>query len=217
MDRKFQDSLLDGDSAKGVKLGLGLTSGDFWARCGGCKNVYRGLDSLVNVDVKTILKVSSIDEKEIVMPVWMRHEAKKEYYYLVRNVNGMGEEEQSLGCNVRCVANEDGNIGAGDRRCNAVYELAARQIDAATVEVSWFYSEISQGAAPLRFEIYHGSSDDTVNYNTIAAEVCYSGRRYYRCRIGGLAGISHVFDIMSVDAAGNKHGRSMVRIQMCGN
>jgi hypothetical protein len=42
MEAKFFDSLYEGDSPHGIKLGMGLTGGDFWPRIAGCQVLYRG-------------------------------------------------------------------------------------------------------------------------------------------------------------------------------
>jgi len=42
MEAKFFDSLNGGDSAKGIKLCMGITDGDFWTRTEGAAVLYKG-------------------------------------------------------------------------------------------------------------------------------------------------------------------------------
>jgi len=74
MDAKFFDSLYEGDSANGVKLGMGLTGGDFWPRVGGCQNLYRGQDGST-IDFENILAVTEIEEESITVPGFAGHQA----------------------------------------------------------------------------------------------------------------------------------------------
>ena len=56
MDAKFFDSLFDGDSPNGIKLCMGITGGDFWAREAGCQNLYRGA-SIDVIDFDTVEQI----------------------------------------------------------------------------------------------------------------------------------------------------------------
>ncbi len=49
MEAKFFSGLFEGDCVNGIKLGMGLTSGDFWPRVNGCLDLYRG-ESAYDID-----------------------------------------------------------------------------------------------------------------------------------------------------------------------
>ena len=92
MDAKFFDGLYEGDSPNGVKLGMGLTGGDFWSRVEGCRNLYRG-EGPFDLDFERLVAVGDIDASQIVSDA--AHEAGSVYYYVLRDVNGCGDEVHS--------------------------------------------------------------------------------------------------------------------------
>ena len=72
MDVKFFDSLSEGDSANGVKLCKGLTSGDFWAQIAGCQIIYRG-QNVEDADFENILAVTLVGNTQISLPDFLEH------------------------------------------------------------------------------------------------------------------------------------------------
>ena len=94
MDAKFFDSLYEGDSPNGVKLGMGLTGGDFWPRVADCSVLYRG-SSMEGIDFASLLAVAEAEASEISPPSYVPHNSGSIYFYVVSRANNCGCEEQT--------------------------------------------------------------------------------------------------------------------------
>ncbi len=108
MEAKFFDSLYGGDSANGVKLCMGLSDGDFWARPAGVQLLYKGQDS-IDIDFGRIAGVSNINnniEAASGQPL-------SRWLYVARRVNCCGMEEQTLLAAVRVAFDGSGNLIGG--------------------------------------------------------------------------------------------------------
>jgi hypothetical protein len=183
MDSKFFDCLFDGDSANGVKLGMGVTGGDFWPRLAGCQNVYRG-QSLAEVDFGNICFVAEPDVSQINMV--NTGSDSDEDCFVLRRVNLAGQEERSFNASV-CV-------GFG-QECNAVLGLSAVVCGEGQVELCWLYNPVAQGDKCGGFNIYDDAEE-------LVGSVSYGGVRAHKLRIEGLASGGCCFGVRAVSVDG---------------
>jgi len=199
MDGKFFDSLYEGDSANGVKLCMGLTGGDFWARIDGCQNLYRGL-SMEAIDFDNVLAVNEIFDCTISPPVWLEHNSSETYFYVVRRANCCGVEEHSFGGSVKVSFDSGGDLT--EPGCNSVFSVKALQVFGNKVLLIWFYQPIDQGARPSCFRIYTDDGGGEIDYENTAAVIDYIGRRFYSWQSGALNGDKYLFCIRAVSTEG---------------
>lgn len=166
MDIKFYDSLYEGDSPNGFKLGMGLTAGDFWPRAAGCHTVYRGQDG--NLDYDKIQAVMNVDQSQVSIgnqdlppnTIW---------HYVRRQVSGCGlESPDSLPCIVLIDP-------AGDMIGNAPnppVDLTLEGLSNGRFRLRWHYTKSEEEITPTGFNIYMDSGtgfdfntpEDTVSY-----------------------------------------------------
>jgi hypothetical protein len=205
MDAKFFSSLYEGDSPNGVKLGMGLTGGDFWPRPNGCQNLYRGPDlSGEAIDFENILASAGISQTQITAPSWLPHLPSTTHFYLVRRANGCGQEEHTLGAAEIIVIDETGELA--EPRCNNVFSVKACQIDGDRVELVWFYHSIGQKAAPARFEIHSDNGSGQIDYENAVAQMDYTGRRFYSWQSETLPAEKYLFCIKAFTAEDESDG-----------
>ena len=202
MDAKFFDSLFEGDSANGVKLGMGLTGGDFWARVGGCQNLYRG-ENACNIDFNTILIVTEAGEELIAVPATVEHESGSSYIYVARRANGCGDEERTFCAAVKVAFDDEGNLI--ESGCNDIFALTARQIAGPRIRLLWYYFPIGQGAEPISFNIYWDSGTGQIDYETALGSVDYAGPRYYGFETVVLDEDSYTFCVRAVSKDGQEN------------
>ncbi|MCF7956137.1 MAG: hypothetical protein K9M75_10070 [Phycisphaerae bacterium] len=178
MDAKFCAGLSEGDSANGVKLSMGITGGDFWARVGGCRNIYRsdGDGGVEEIDFSKVLAVCDIESNAIGIS-GVVHEAGKSYLYAVRSVNCAGFEEQSLGGLERVSFNQDGTIVG--KTCNTVSDVTVDRTWESKVRISWRYCPINEQAKCVRFCVYSNGGDGEINLSEVTGSVDYSRRGVY--------------------------------------
>jgi hypothetical protein len=105
MEAKFFDSLFGGDSANGVKLCMGVTEGDFWARPESVQLLYKGQDD--NVDFGRIAASSNIDNDSIEVA---SGQPLTRWLYILRRANCCGIEEKTLSAAVRAEFDSLGNL-----------------------------------------------------------------------------------------------------------
>jgi len=151
MDAKFFDSLFEGDSANGVKLGMGITGGDFWPRPAGCHTVYRGQDG--EMDYDNIMAVMSIDDSQVTIAS-QSLPAGTIWDYRRRQVSDCGlESPDPPSCIVVIDADGDmvGNVP------NAPVSLTIEQIAGGKLKPKWRYTPLAEEIAPTGFNIYQDS------------------------------------------------------------
>ncbi len=176
MDGKFFDGLCQGDSANGVKLCMGVTGGDFWGRASGCQVLYRG-DDENNVDLGRIVTVDDIDRQQITVPSIEEHLADSRYLYVLRRVNGCGDEERSLTAAVRVVFDALGKMACAG--CNNVSGVSAAIREGSTCELLWYYYPLDQGDEPACFNVYSDQGQGEIDFGTALASVDYAGTGFY--------------------------------------
>jgi hypothetical protein len=202
MDAKFFDSLFEGDSANGVKLGLGLTGGDFWARIGGCQNLYRGASAEL-IDFDTILATRDMDEDFVTVPDFAGHEAASSYVYVLRRANICGYEEWTFRAAIKVSFDGQGNLI--ELGCNDVFTLTARQVAGPRIRLLWYYFPIGQGAESISFNIYWDSGTGQIDYETALGSVDYAGPRYYGFETVALGEDSYTFCVRAVSKDGQEN------------
>lgn len=213
MDMKFFDSLFEGDSPNGAKLGMGLTGGDFWPRPGGCQNLYRG-QSIATVDFTKVLSVADIAEEQLGPPSWIEHNPGATYFYVVRRANRCGDEEQTLGGVVKIAFDSGGNLS--EPKCNSVFGATAWQMGGNKIELLWFYRPIEQEAAPDCFKVYWDNGSGQIDYQNAIVEVDYVGRRFYGWQSGPMSGEKYIFCIRALTKTGLEDG-FLGQIKICLN
>ena len=199
MDAVFFDSLFEGDSANGVKLGAGLTGGDFWAHISGCSLLYRGA-GMESIDFENILAVGEADAEQISPPDYVTHANSSTCFYVVRRANACGEEEKTLAAAVRVKIDADGDLVQGGP--NSIFEAKASQTAGNKVELVWFYCPIEQQSLPANFNIYFDSGTGQVDYETAIATVSYLGRKFYSYQSGTLDPGNYLFAVRVEDVNG---------------
>lgn len=212
MDAKFFESLFEGDSPNGVKLGMGLTGGDFWPRPAGCQNLYRGR-SMVSIDLANILAVADITATELGPPGWLEHQAATTYFYIVRRANSCGAEERTLGAAVKIALDSNGNLS--EPVCNSVFSVRARQKEGDKVELVWFYWPIEQKAACDCFRVYSDNGTGQIDYENAAGQIKYVGRQFYTFQSGPMSDEKNLFCIRALTKAGLEDGfLGQIKIQL---
>ncbi|GAF84803.1 unnamed protein product, partial [marine sediment metagenome] len=141
MESKFFDSLYEGDSPNGVKLGMGLTCGDFWPRVAGCSVLYRG-SSMEVIDFVNLLAVAEAETSEISPPSYVPHNSGSIYFYIIRRVNNCGYEEHTLAAAVKVSIDASGELA--EPQPNNVFETRAEQVDGNKIRLVWYYCPIEQ-------------------------------------------------------------------------
>jgi len=212
MDGKFFDSLYEGDSANGTKLGLGLTGGDFWACVAGCQNLYRGPNAEM-IDFDTILATRDMDEDSITVPDFAVHQADSSYIYVLRRANICGYEERTFRAAVKVSFDGQGNLI--EPGCNDVFALTARQVAGPKVQLLWLYFPIGQGAEPVSFNIYWDGGTGQIDYETALGCLDYTGPRYYGFQTDVLGESKYQFCIRGVLKDGQENDDlGTIRIQL---
>jgi hypothetical protein len=199
MDVEFFDSLHEGDSANGVKLCMGLTDGDFWARVGGCQMLYRGL-SMEEIDFGDILAVAERDAGAMSPPSYVPHDCGTTYFYVIRRANDCGYQERTLSAAVKVKIDADGELAEPEP--NKILLMKAEQVAGNKAELSWYYCPLAQHSAPVCFKVYCDGGTGQVDYGNPVGTVGYEGRRFYHYRSDVLVPGEYLFAVRAEDADG---------------
>lgn len=197
MESKFFDSLYEGDSPNGIKLGMGLTCGDFWPRVAGCSVLYRG-SSMEVIDFVNLLAVA--EASEISPPSYVPHNSGSIYFYIIRRVNNCGYEEHTLAAAVKVSIDASGELA--EPQPNNVFETRAEQVDGNKIRLVWYYCPIEQQSQPVCFKVYYDDGTGQIDYENPIAMISYAGRRFYSYQSDVLDGDKYLFAIRAEDAAG---------------
>ncbi len=174
MDARFFGGLFEGDSANGVKLGMGLTCGDFWPRPGGCLSLYRGR-WWWEIDFGAIMAVEDADAKHIALRA--EHVAGETVYYALRSVNGCGEEDAGHGAMVRATFDAAGDLRDAVER--DVIGLAVRRAAGTGVRLSWFYRPYHRRVGQWWFKVYCDGARGVMDFEAPGAAVVCAGAGIY--------------------------------------
>lgn len=212
MDAKFLDSLFEGDSPNGVRLGMGLTGGDFWPRVAGCSVLYRGL-SMTLIDFTNILAVSEAEASEISPPIYVPHDGGSTYFYVIHRVNNCGYEEQTLAAAVKVSVDAEGELA--QPQSNNIFKARAAQVDSNKVQIVWYYCPIEQQSPPARFNVYYDSGTGQVDYENPITVISYAGRRFYCYVTDELDAGRYLFAIRAEDAVGTENSSlALIRVEL---
>jgi len=215
MDAKFRkDAIFNGMTSNAFKVGTVLSLGWFWARIGGCCVLYRG-DSIWRVDLEGVIAVANKDAGQIEVPVSVRQEKGTSYYYVLRWINCLGEEEKSFSAVGRVAIDDSGEVA--EPRPNELLWLQARCVDSGQVELLWFYNPVCQETEPDYFGLYWDGGTGWIDYDDAIGTVAYAGRRFYRYLAGPFEQGEYIFGVRAETGggAGSKRG-SEVMIQLDG-
>jgi hypothetical protein len=202
METKFlKDALFSGMTSNAFKLGTVLSIGWFWLRVCGCTILYRGR-SMLDIDFEQILTVAEARACQISPPTYLSHGSTSTYFYVVRRVNGNGDEEKTLRAAVKVATDLGGDlVGPAPNTLFAV----TFNVRGGRLEMIWRYSEICQRQKPACFRIYSDGGTGQVDYETIVGIVDYHGRRFYFWISEPLGQGRYLF---SIKAAGSDGGES---------
>ena len=210
MDAKFFDSLYEGDSPNGVKLGMGLTGGDFWPRIAGCQMLYRG-PGMGLIDFTNILAVAETEAFEISPSSHVPHNSGSTYFYVIRRANNCGYEERTLAAAVKVSIDASGELTKP--RPNNIFEARAEQVDGNKVRLVWYYCPIEQQSPPACFKVYYDAGTGQIDYENPITTISYAGRRFYSYQSDALDADKYLFAIRAEDAAGMENA-SLARIKV---
>ena len=212
MDAKFFDSLYEGGSPNGVKLGMGLTGGDFWPRVAGCSMLYRG-SGMDLIDFSDILAVSEAEASEISPPFYVSHDNGSIYLYVVRRANNCGREERTLAAAVKVSIDVSGELA--QPQPNNVFESRAEQVGGNKIWLVWYYCSIEQQSPPACFKVCYDAGTGQIDYENPIATISYAGRRFYTYQSDVLDGDKYLFAIRAEDAAGTENtSLSQIKIHL---
>ena len=212
MDAKFFDSLYEGDSPNGVKLGMGLTDGDFWPRVAGCSVLYRG-PGMEQIDFANLLVVAEAGASEISPPGYVTHNSGTIYFYVIRRANNCGCEEQTLAAAVKISIDAGGELA--EPQPNNIFEARAEQVEGNKIQLVWYYCPIEQQSSPVCFNLYYDAGTGQIDYENAIATISYAGRRFYSYQSGTLDAGKYLFAIRAEDAAGMENASSaQIEIQL---
>jgi len=202
MEAKFyKAALFSGMTANAFKLGTVLSLGWFWFRRSGCLLLYRG-ESIKTVNFDDILSVAGAYAETISPPDYVKHEANSAYYYVSRNVNVCGCEEQTLCTVVKVRIDSDGEL-ANDRP-NSISAVRAVQKTDSKVCLQWYYCPLRQQSEPVYFKVYYDNGTGEINYENAIATVDYAGHRIYNCEITVPGSGRYQFCIRAEDTQGTQ-------------
>lgn len=210
MDAKFFDSLYEGDSPNGFKLGMGLTGGDFWPRVSGSTVLYRGF-SMDLIDFTNILAVSEAESSEISPPTYVSHDNSLTYFYVIRRANHCGREEHTLAAAVKVSIDASGELA--QPQPNNIFESRADQMGGNKIRLVWYYCPIEQQSPPVCFKVYYDVGTGQIDYENPIATINYTGRRFYTYQSEVLDGDKYLFAIRVENAAG-KENNSLSQIEV---
>jgi len=210
MDAKFFDSLYEGDSSNGARLGMGLTGGDFWPRTAGCSLLYRGT-AMNLIYFTNILAVSGAEASEISPPSYVPHNNGSVYFYVLRRANNCGCEEQTLAAAVKVSIDDSGELA--EPQPNSVFETGAQQVDGSKVQLVWYYCPIEQQSPPAFFNVYYDAGTGQIDYENPIATISHVGRMFYSYKSCPLDTGKYLFAIRVEDSAGMENA-SLARIKI---
>jgi len=215
MESKWlKDSLFAGFTANAFKLGTVLTLGWFWVRVTGGSILYRG-SSMCNIDFDNILSVTDADSVQIGPPYYIQHNKGTVYYYVMRRVNGWGDQEYTLAaaakvmidCNGDLAQPQPNNICDVKAKCSCEGDNSIRLV--------WFYSPLEQKSKPVCFNIYCDGGTGLINYENTVAKISYAGRKFYSYQIGNFNSGTYLFAIRTESANSIENGSlAQLRIQI---
>jgi len=215
MENRFLRAVLFGGmTANGYRLGTVLTLGWFWPRVGGCYVLYRG-SSTYEIEFENVLAIASLNAREISPPPYVQHSNSTTYLYVVRAVNGCGDEENTLSAAAKVVIDAGGDLARPQP--NNIFEMRVKRIASNRVQFLWFYCPLDQQSPPACFKIYSDGGTGQIDYEDPLAVVGYRGRRFHSWESASLEPDRYLFCIKAENAAGVQSKRSLqIEMQLDG-
>jgi hypothetical protein len=204
-----REALFRGRTHTALELGTVLTRGWFWVRRNGCTAVYR-CSGIREVDWSRILYAAEPKATELSLPRYLSHTGGSTECFVVRRFNGCGRQEKTIAASAMLRIAPSGQLALP--RPNAVISLAARQVDADHVRLSWFYCPLDQETPPDRFDICLVDASGSADLGALIETVRYEGRRFYWCDVPNPANGRGGFAIRAVGKAGVEGEAAVVRI-----
>jgi len=213
MESKFlKDALFAGMTGNAFKLGTVLTLGWFWQRVCGCSALYRG-GSMETIDFDDILTVADIEAEQISPPGYLEHGEGTTYFYVIRRVNGGGNEEKTLSAAVKVSIDAGGNLAKP--RPNSIFSVRAQQTSPGEIELVWYYCPVEQEKEPVCFRIYYDAGTGQIDYYNPLAAISYIGRRFYSYRVELPEAGTYQFAVRAADSNGMEAPcRAKVKMQL---
>ncbi len=205
-----REALFTGMTGNAFKLGTVLTLGWFWPRIAGCSVLYRG-GSMGTIDFDNILAVIEADVSLIDAPGYVRHNSGEVYFYVVRRVNGCGEQEHTSAGAVKVSIGADGEPALPEP--NSVFGLKAEQTAGNRVRLIWYYCPLGQGQKPVCFRVYCDGGTGQIDYGNSIAAIYYGGRKFYQYQSEPFDVGTYLFAVRAEDAGGTGN-RSLARIEI---
>ncbi len=195
----IKESLFNGQTSNGFKLGTVLSLGWFWTRFGGCSVLYRGA-SMELIDFENILAVGEQSASSISPPGYVEHSSSSTYYYVVRRANKCGCQEHTLSAAVKVSIDADGELA--QPKPNSVFGSLVREMAGSKIQLLWFYCPLGQQSAPACFKIYYDGGSGQIDYENSIAAIDYTGRKFYSYQSNTLDAGTYLFAIRVEDANG---------------
>ncbi|MHC4646922.1 MAG: hypothetical protein ACYTBJ_15605 [Planctomycetota bacterium] len=204
-DKFLRTALFGAMTANAYRLGTVLTLGWFWPQVGGCYVLYRG-SSTYEIEFENVLAVATLNAREISPPTYVQHSNGTTYFYVVRAVNGCGDEENTLSAAAKVVIDADGDLAKPQP--NNILEARVKRTASNRVQFLWFYCPLDQQSPPACFKIYHDGGTGQIDYENPLAVIGYRGRRFYSWESASLESGTHLFCIKAEDSAGAQSSQS---------
>lgn len=204
METRFlRDALYSGMTSNAFKLGTVLNLGWFWIRTDGCCALFRG-KSVEGVDFDNILAAGAVDCEQIGVPDYFAHNNDTEYFYVLRRINGCGQQEYTLSASLKVSIDGDGDIAEG--RPNCVFDVSAERVSDDAVRLFWFYCPLEQRKKISCFKIYSDGGTGQIDYESALGVIDYKGRRFYNYSIDSLDEGKYLFAVRSESEDGIDDG-----------
>jgi len=204
MEKRFlRGALFSGMTSGAFKLGTVLSLGWFWMRTDGCCALYRG-ESIDRMDFDNILVTGAADCEQIAVPDYLAHNNGTDYFYVLRMINGCGQQEYTQSASVKVSIDADGDIAKSEPNC--VYSVSAEQVSFDAVRLLWFYCPLEQREKISRFKIYSDGGTGQIDYESAPDVIDYKGRRFYSCRVDSLDEGKYLFAVRAESEDGIDDG-----------
>jgi len=165
-DRKFYNSLNEGDFGTGFPARQSLVEGDFWTVRDGLYVFCRGVGNVNRIDWGTIVHVAYAAGLTVV-PAHLPHDPDSETYYGLRRVSETGKEEKGTQAIVKLVLDDQG-LRLPDLP-NPVTDLQVQQVSHDTIRICWNYWPLDQDSLPDHLELYGDSGTGQIDFTRTGA------------------------------------------------
>jgi hypothetical protein len=206
----YKDALFSGMTNSSFKFGTILTLGWFWVRVAGCSALYRG-PKISEVDFDYALSVEPFDAVQINVPDYAQHLANTTYFYVLRKVNGCGDQEKTFSAAAVVEIDADGDLAKAEP--NKVFGINVNLVSGPRAKLIWCYCTLNQQSKPAYFEVYGDNATGQIDYEDPLATIDYLGRRYYCWLSDVLSAGRYSFAVRVFDSSGiNENSSAVINI-----